>query len=339
MQDPATLHFVIREVTAARSAHVTDAAGGEAVTLSAMPTTDGLTAWCAQLAQPVRHEIDPDQRERYDPAYLTEDHTGTFAWTYFVTIHPHQPAALYPGATGVVAEIASVIDLSLSADAYFDPTKVEWTATAVLDIATAHADDGDGHTATAAVAPTPTNQDWPAPVADHPAHDPDGPPPAQLLQRSGAAVSSQQFAHALDAAISSAASLTGTPVSDIPRPQEVKPRKHSRHRGAGPSYSIGTEIRYHTADPIQGLIWKSTTDPDEALYWIIDDVTRSVAMTWAQRTPAAATMNDRQLKWTVAVPLWHTLMTALDPRWEANTRARIAELRRHARLGAPPEQR
>lgn len=335
MGDPATLRFVIREVTAANSVHVDEVAGTEAAVLTAMPTTDGQTVYCAQLAQPITHQVDPAQRDRYDPTYLAEDHTGTFAWTYFVTVHPHQPAALHPGAIGVAAELAFVTDLTLSADAYFDPNKVEWAATVVVDAAPA--DTGAEQTAPAAPPATATDQHWPPQTAaEPPAPAPLGPAPARLLQHDDDnTVSSQQFAHALDAAISTAATLTGTPDDSIPRPQEVKPRKHSRHRGAGPSYSIGSEFRYHTADPIHGLIWRSTTDPEEALYWIVDDVARSIAMTWAHRTPAAATMNDRQLQWTVAVPFWHTLMTALDPRWEAKTRARIAELRNHAGLGNP----
>lgn len=334
MEDPATLRFVIREVTAASSVQVDEVVGMEAAVLTAMPTTDGQTVYCAQLAQPISHRIDPAQRDRYDPAYLAEDHTGTFAWTYFVTVHPHQPAALHPGAIGVVAELAFVTDLTLSADAYFDPNKAVWAATVVIDAATA--DTGAAQPAPVAPPPTGTDQHWPPQAAaEPPAPDPVGPAPSQLLHHGDNFVSSQQFAHALDAAISTAATLTGTPADSIPRPQEVKPRKHSRHRGDGPSYSIGSEFRYHTADPIHGLIWRSTTDPEEALYWIVDDVTRSIAMTWAHRTPAAATMNDRQLQWTVAVPFWHTLMTALDPRWEAKTRARIAELRNHAGLGNP----
>lgn len=333
MEDPAALQFVIREVTAANSVRADEVVGTAAVALTAMPTTDGQTVYCAQLAQPITHQIDPSQRDRYDPAYLAEDHTGTFAWAYFVTVHPHQPGALYPGAIDVAADLALVIDLTLSADAYFDPNKVEWAATVTID--TAPAEAGPGRTAPAAP-PAAVDQHWPPPAAtDPPAQVPLGPAPSQMLQHSDHTVSSPQFAHALDAAISTAATLTGTPIDSIPRPQEVKPRKHSRHRGQGPSYSIGAEFRYHTADPIKGVIWKSTTDPEEALYWVVDDVTRSLAMAWAHRTPAAATMNDRQLQWTVAVPFWHTLMTALDPRWEAKTRARIAELRNHAGLGGP----
>jgi hypothetical protein len=332
MEDPATVRFVIREVTAANSVHVDEVVGTEAVVVTAMPTTDGQTVYCAQLAQPITHQIDPAQRYRYDPAYVAEDHTGTFAWSYFVTVHPHQPSALHPGATDVAAELAFVTDLTLSADAYFDSNKVEWAATVVIDADTA--DTGAEQTAPAA--PPATDQERPPQAtADMSMPAPLGPAPSQLLQHGDNTVSSQEFAYALDAAISTAAALTGTPAESIPRPQEVKPRKHSHHRGAGPSYSIGSEFRYHTADPIQGLIWKSTTDPEEALYWIVDDIARSIAITWAHRTPAAATMNDRQLRWTVAVPFWHTLMTALDPRWEATTRARIAELRNHAGLGNP----
>lgn len=338
MQDPATIQFVIREVTAARFTEINDAIGGEAVALNPMPTSDGQTVWCAQLAQPVKHWIEPADRDRYDPAYLTEDHTGTFVWTYFVTIHPHTNGAFGPGAVGVAAELAFIVDLTLSADAYFEPAKVEWAATVVVDVATSHAGHGDAEPSPPPADAAP-GQDWPSSApAEPPMPDFVESLPSRLPDRHGTVVTSQEFAAALDVAIAHVAALTGTPVANIPRPQEVAPRKHSRHRGDGPTYSIGAEIRYHTADLIEGVIWKSTTDPDEALYWILDDVTRSLAMAWARRTPAAATMDAHQLRWSVAVPLWHTLMTALDARWEDKTRDRIAEIRRHVQLGRPRQR-
>ncbi len=80
----------------------------------------------------------------------------------------------------------------------------------------------------------------------------------------------------------------------------------------------------------------STADPEEALYWMVDDVARSLAWSWAQRTPASRTMDRDQVKWLLAVPMWLTLVTALDGgEWARKTRGRISELRKHAqRRGA-----
>ena len=35
-------------------------------------------------------------------------------------------------------------------------------------------------------------------------------------------------------------------------------------------------------------MWESTTDPGEALYWMVDDAARSLAWTWAQRTTSVS---------------------------------------------------
>jgi hypothetical protein len=60
---------------------------------------------------------------------------------------------------------------------------------------------------------------------------------------------------------------------------------------------------------------------------MVDDVARAVAWVWARRTPAARTMNDDDVQWLLATPMWLTLMTALDASWAAKTRARISALR------------
>ena len=71
-------------------------------------------------------------------------------------------------------------------------------------------------------------------------------------------------------------------------------------------------MRYHTVDPRRGPVWQSTADPREALYWMVDDVARSVAWTWARRTPAARMTNDDDVQWLLVAP-WLTLITASMP--------------------------
>jgi len=124
--------------------------------------------------------------------------------------------------------------------------------------------------------------------------------------------------------------LSGSVVADIPRPQEVKAHKQPPHRGQAPTYSFtGSEVRYQTVDPIRGEVSVSTADPEEALYWMADDVARSLAWSWAQRTPAARMLDRGQVKWLLAVPMWLTLVTALDVEWGRKTRGRIWELKGH----------
>lgn len=162
------------------------------------------------------------------------------------------------------------------------------------------------------------------------------PPPSPSLSEPPTAFSSEQFGRALDGVIATLGGLTGIPISEDPRPTEVKTRKHSHYQGTGPSYSFdGSEMRYHTSDPVHGLLWRSTSDPDEALYWIADDVARSMAWSWSRRTPSARVMDPFKLRGLLAVPLWQTLMTALDVRWAGRTRVRISEIRREAQQRGP----
>ena len=124
--------------------------------------------------------------------------------------------------------------------------------------------------------------------------------------------------------------LSGSVVADIPRPQEVKAHKQPPHRGQAPTYSFtGSEVRYQTVDTDTSPRIGSTADPEEALYWMADDVARSLAWSWAQRTPAARMLDRGQVKWLLAVPMWLTLVTALDVEWGRKTRGRIWELKGH----------
>ncbi|UCN12864.1 MULTISPECIES: hypothetical protein [Mycobacterium avium complex (MAC)] len=326
--DGRSFPFVIGQVVTTRfGRELRDAMATEALVLNSMATVDGQTVWCAQLVEPVQLRIGWDDRDRYDPAYVGEDNAGAFLWTFFVTIHPHIAGSFTAGARGVVADLAFVVDASLSSDPYFDPGKVRWAATVVVDAARSSP-------------PLPVNGDrdrmsHPSLSPEHPTgvpHDRSGNDGSHDgRSRTAGEVSAEEFRLALEGAISRLAAMTGTPVGDVPRPREVKARKHSRHRGSGPTYSIGREVRYHTADPMHGLIWKESDDPDEALYWLVDDIARSLALGWARRAPAAAVMNSQQVLWSLAIPMWQTLMTALDTRWEPRTRSRIAHFGRQAR--------
>lgn len=335
--DGRSFPFVIGQVVTTRfGRELRDAMATEALVLNSMATVDGRTVWCAQLEDPVQLRIGWDDRDRYDPAYVGEDNAGAFLWTFFVTIHPHIAGSFTAGARGVVADLAFVVDASLSSDPYFNPGKVRWAATVVVDaerssppLPVSGDPDRMSHPSLSPERPTGVQHDRSGNDGSH-----DGrlgrAAPRKVLSRTAGEVSAEEFRLALEGAISRLAALTGTPVVDVPRPREVKARKHSRHRGSGPTYSIGREVRYHTADPVHGLIWKESDDPDEALYWLVDDIARSLALGWARRAPAAAAMNGQQVLWSLAIPMWQTLMTALDTRWELRTRSRIAQFGRRA---------
>ena len=331
-QDGVGFGFVVREIISGPR-ELEEAAPAQAVTLACLAAADGEGQfWCGQLEQPVKHRIgqtvDPD---RYHVDYLDHDEFGPFVWTYYIALQPHDAVAFSPDAHSVVVDLAYVIDPSLGYDTAFDSSKVDWVATVTVEGADAQVIPEPESEPEVIAEPEP--QPEPEPSAPMPRAEPVLPAPIEQLAEEGTSISPEQFGHALDGALATLGTLTGTFPLDTPRPREVKARKHSpnRFRGEGPSYSFqANEVRYNTVDPLRGPVWESTTDPGEALYWMVDDVARSVAWTWARRTPAARTMNDDQVQWLLAAPMWLTLITALDASWAGKTRARISALKKHA---------
>lgn len=320
--------FVVREVISGPR-ELAEVAPAQAVTLACLAGSDGEGQfWCGQLEQPVKHRIGQTvDTGRYHADYLDRDEFGPFVWTYYIALQTHDAVTFSADTHSVVVDVAYVIDPSLGYDTTFDSNKVDWVATATVDGANAEV------SAEPEVIPEPEPQPESASSAPLRRAEPVLPAPIEQLAEEGPSVSREQFGHALDGALATLGTLTGSFPLDMPRPREVKARKHSpdRFRGECPSYSFqANEVRYHTVDPRRGPVWQSTADPREALYWMVDDVARSVAWTWARRTPAARTMNDDDVQWLLAAPMWLTLMTALDASWAGKTRTRISALRKHA---------
>lgn len=123
-------------------------------------------------------------------------------------------------------------------------------------------------------------------------------------------------------------SLVGQPVTEIPEPKCVKTGKERRQ--GMPAYSVSPNgCRYFTKDPWNGqYVMRETTDPDELLFWIAYDLTRSVAWSWTQRTPAFPTVTGPQAKRTLFMPMWYALMHALSDDWGARARQVADERRR-----------
>lgn len=89
-------------------------------------------------------------------------------------------------------------------------------------------------------------------------------------------------------------------------------------------YAItSADLRYYDGSDDTGQGWRSTTDPDELLYWIADDLARHAAWGWTQRTPSAARQDQHLLRDLLWIPQWLLLLTALDPRWAERTRRRV----------------
>ena len=128
--------FVIRDViSTATPQELKEAMATQSVTVSRMAGADGQDEfWCAQLMQPVQRRVEMvDHRARYDADYVGVDAVGPYVWTHYVALRPHDAGAFGPGAQGVAADFAFVVDLSLGADTFFDSSKVDWVATVIID--------------------------------------------------------------------------------------------------------------------------------------------------------------------------------------------------------------
>lgn len=314
------MQFVVRALTTGPA----DLAAQLPVTLDALSTltdTHGGTFWCVQLDQPVIYRFSPGTTPpaNADPQFLAEDWDGPFLWVYVLVLTVRDGSSNHtaagPDATpprtghGVPINIGYVVDLSLADDVTLDPDKVRWAAVAVADIVEL---DDEQH----GISGTDSTDDA-APPAVPPAATVATPPHAQ---HGIAGLVNEQ----IDLAIDQLAQLAGKHFSsDIPRAVQIT--KYEQLPDNKPAYLVeGTTLRYHTVHPTQGWHWRETEDPDELVYWVMDDIVRSLARRWAHAAPAAKTMSPGQVDATLWVPYWLTLLAALNPQWRANT-ARLIE--------------
>lgn len=137
----------------------------------------------------------------------------------------------------------------------------------------------------------------------------------------------EEFTARLDHTLSQLARLAGGHT----RAEMVEPRRAdtTEHVAAQtiPIYSLTPgHLRYHTHDPLEGWVERETTDPDELLYWVVNDIASEVAWRWARQTPAFSTMSERRAQRTLWLPYWHILMHGLRPEWGSRVREIIRAL-------------
>ncbi|EHM22102.1 hypothetical protein MBOL_10040 [Mycobacteroides abscessus subsp. bolletii BD] len=114
-------------------------------------------------------------------------------------------------------------------------------------------------------------------------------------------------------------------ISEVPVPTELA--KGERHSNTAPQYVLdGAQFWYHTRDPKKGFVWKTTTNPNELIYWCIDDVARGLAWRWTQQAATYKTMPPAMAQRTLWAPYWQLLMNALDTKWGAITGRNIRGL-------------
>jgi len=241
----------------------------------------------ASLNTPVKHRFAGGfATARRQPERLDHDEHGTFLWVSDVVMRAHVPGVRpYFGMRDFAVDLAYVVDPSLREDGVFDATKVEFVGVVEIDATE------DAH--------------WPRSSAA-----PDAAPaePAPRLKPVG------EFEQRVDDIAAALAVLAGQQVGNhIAVPKQIGP--HDEPPEGIPSYRIGDVLRYHTLDPISGWMWRETTDPEELLYWIADDIAAGIAWRWAQRAPASGTMRRQDALWNLAMPYWRLLMRGLRMDW------------------------
>lgn len=269
--------------------------------------------FCSVLLEPpVKHRFDAADAARYEQEYCDRDDDGEFFMVHVALLGPRRPGvSLAPGARDVLVDVAYVVDLSLEEDGVLNPAKVDWAGGAIVDV----------------VGGAPAEQTAPAPADQQPPAEPTPPvSPAAAAPEPGSPGSSEWVREQVDVRIAVLSRLAGeVAISEVPVPTELA--KGERHSNTAPQYVLdGAQFWYHTRDPKKGFVWKTTTNPNELIYWCIDDVARGLAWRWTQQAATYKTMPPAMAQRTLWAPYWQLLMNALDTKWGAITGRNIRGL-------------
>ncbi|MUM15519.1 hypothetical protein FZI91_08720 [Mycobacterium sp. CBMA271] len=271
--------------------------------------------FCSVLLEPpVKHRFDVSNAARYELEYCDRDDDGDFFMVHVALLGPRRPGvSLAPGARDVLVDIAYVVDLSLEEDGVLNPAKVDWAGGAIVDVAGEMPPDPPVVPEKPADRPPAAD---PVPSADQ----------AATPAEPGSPGSSEWIREQLDVRIAVLGRLAGeVAISEVPVPTELA--KGERHSNTAPQYVLdGAQFWYHTRDPKKGFLWRTTTNPNELIYWCIDDVARGLAWRWTQQAATYKTMPPAMAQRTLWAPYWQLLMNALDTKWGAITGRNIRSL-------------
>lgn len=250
--------------------------------------------WCARLAEPLKYRVNADfDTSRCQPEFLGHDDAGAFVWIQIIVIQARGEGRLHAGMRGLPVDLAYVVDLTLGQDPVLGAAKVD--SVGIVEI-----DDAD--------------QDFTAPAEE---------PQPQTEQLEPLDV--DEFSVQLQQLVAVLATLTGLypDLDAVPEPVESR-RGHSRRL-----YDVRSDaLRYYTYNrPQQRWVWRTTSDPDELLYWILDEIASGLAWAWAQKAPSYKTMDERHAREVLWMPQWQSLMTALKVDWGNRTGDRIRRQR------------
>ncbi|AKC38005.1 Uncharacterised protein [Mycolicibacterium phlei] len=267
--------------------------------------------FCSVLLEPpVKHRFETADAARYEREYCDRDDDGEFFMVHVALLGPRRPGvSLAPGARDALVDVAYVVDLSLEEDGVLNPAKVDWAGGAIVDV------EGGVPAEQATPADLPTvSEQTPVPV------------PAASAPEPGSPGSSEWIREQLDVRIAVLSRLAGeVAISEVPVPTELA--KGERQSNTAPQYVLdGAQFWYHTRDPKKGFVWKTTNNPNELIYWCIDDVARGLAWRWTQQTATYKTMPPAMAQRTLWAPYWQLLMNALDTKWGAITGRNIRDL-------------
>lgn len=293
----------------------------EGTILNRVMAADGRQWWFVLLDAPVLHRIPEDiDTDRYPAEYRTRHEGSDFYWAYALLIATADPGdPLLLGASGHHVDVAVVLDVSVREDPELDPVKVDWAGQAMADVglsAPAIAESEDS-ASTVPDRPPVVGQDASRPVAQR---SPEV--PASFPRRDAATpltVDSEWVRSEIQRLGQLLRPLVGeVALNEIPQPRPLA--KGQVPSPAYPQYVVdGTHFAYYTLHPKGGYGWRTTTDSQQLLYWCVDDIARGLAWRWAQRAPSFQTMSQAAAQRALWAPYWQLLMTALDPRWGAET--------------------
>lgn len=295
-------------------------------TVHVLTDPHGVPTFHAVLQTPMRFYFDARfDGSRIEAQRFGQDAHGPFLWITEVIISPHRPDEQpHPGMTNfamnldaVLVPVGDDVEALRANTAAMGHVLVDDIADAPTDTGDDVVGDGDG----------PTQLEFLTPPAAPPAQ-PTGPPPQSVSDpASNGALLDEQVQQRVGQLRAQIAALVGWSVAEVQEPKCVKAGKETKQ--GGPAYSVSRQgYRYFTKDLWQGYLMRETTDPDELLYWIADDVTRNAAWEWTMRTPAFATAKGAEAQFAITMPLWHVLMSALRYDWGRRTRLVASEQRR-----------
>jgi hypothetical protein len=262
---------------------------GETVDVRSDDRGDG-PLYLARLHDPVQYRLPEDGLSGPvvpSSVRLERDERGPFLWVTDVVFHAHGPGREpSAGMRSFPVDLAVVVDPTLVEDTHVDRTKIQYVA--VVEI-----DDAD-------------------PTRPSPAE-----PPAALLE---------QFDDRVREVATAIAGLAGAAVSDDLIPNRVAGHDFAAASLAGAFIIELDGFGYRSHDPLAGWQWRRTSDGEELLYWLADDIASATAWRWAQRTPAFTQMPRHHALRTLWMPYWHMLMHGLRPDWGRRTRATLRTL-------------